>query len=177
MQGRLVDMSLTLTGKQRVTLELDADFRETFDELKEATVDVTIKKHRKRRSLDANAYFWVLCGRLSEVLHKPMEEIYRSCIRDIGGNFEVVCAQECAAEKLQEGWAHNGLGWVTDTTPSKIDGCINVLLYYGSSTYDTSQMKRLIDNIIQDCKAVGIETMTPNELARLEGYGQEHHAG
>jgi len=177
MRGRLVDLSLTFTGKQRVTLELDTDFRETFDELKEATVDVTIKKHRKRRSLDANAYFWVLCGRLAEALHKPMEEIYRACIRDVGGNFEVVCVQECAADKLREGWTHNGLGWVTDTTPSKIEGCVNVLLYYGSSTYDTSQMKRLIDNIIQDCKAVGIETMTPNELARLEGYGQEHHAG
>lgn len=47
-----------------------------------------------------------------------------------------------------------------------------MLLYYGSSTYDGAQMARLIDNIVQDCKAVGIETMTPDELARLEGYGE-----
>ena len=85
--------------------------------------------------------------------------------------------QEQAADKLRQGWEHNGLGWVTETMPSKLEGCVNVVLYYGSSTYDTAQMSRLIDNVIQDCKAVGIETMTPMELARLEGYEQQYYAG
>ena len=44
---------------------------------------------------------------------------------------------------------------------------MNVTLYYGSSTYDTKQMSRLIDNIVQDCQAVGIETLTPDKLALL----------
>jgi 2-iminoacetate synthase ThiH len=51
--------------------------------------------------------------------------------------------------------------------PSKIAGCTNVILYYGSSTYNQEQMTQLIDNIVQDYKAVGIETLTPVELARL----------
>ncbi len=177
MLGKLVDLGFTLDGRQRLTLELDSDFREDFDRLKGTAVDVTIKKHRKRRSLDANAYFWVLCDRLAEVTHQPKEDIYRHSIRNIGGNSETVCVQECAADKLRSGWEHNGLGWVTDTMPSKLPGCVNVLLYYGSSTYDTAQMSRLIDNIIQDCKAVGIETMTPAELARLGGYDAQHFAG
>ena len=46
---------------------------------------------------------------------------------------------------------------------------MNVILYYGSSTFDTRQMSRLIDNLIQDAKAVGIETMPPDKLAALLG--------
>ena len=51
---------------------------------------------------------------------------------------------------------------------------MNVVFSYGSSTYDTAQMSRLIDNIVQDCKAVGIETLTPSELAKLEGYEKNY---
>lgn len=177
MKARLSDLALTFTGKQRLTLELEGDFREEYDQLKDVPVDITIKKHRKRRSLDANAYFWVLCDRLAEATGEPKEQVYRHCIRGIGGNCETVCVKEQAADKLRQGWGHNGLGWVTETMPSKLEGCVNVVLYYGSSTYDTAQMSRLIDNVIQDCKAVGIETMTPMELARLEGYEQQYYAG
>ena len=72
-----------------------------------------------------------------------------------------------SVDKLRQGWEHNGLGWPTETMPSKLPGCTVVLLYYGSSTYDTAQMSRLISLIIEDCKAQGIETMTPAELSRL----------
>ena len=70
----------------------------------------------------------------------------------------------CVRNSWGSNWGHNGLGWIADTTESKLPGCTNVILYYGSSTYDKSQMARLIDNIVQDCKAVGIETATPAEI-------------
>lgn len=127
-----------------------------------------LKEQRKRRSLDANAYFWVLLDKLSAALRQPKTELYRCLIKDVGGVSETVCVQDKAADKLRAGWEHNGLGWVTDTMPSKIEGCTNVILYYGSSTYDTNQMSRLIDLVIEECKAQGIETMTPEELARLK---------
>ena len=168
MKGRITEMVLSLTGKQRVTLELTEDFREEYDRLKDEEVEVTIGKYHKRRSLDANAYFWVLCHRLAEATGQPKNEIYRAAIKEIGGSATVVCIQEQAAQMMREGWKHNGLGWVTDTLPSKLPGCVNMVLYYGSSTYNSAQMSRLIDNIIQDCKAVGIETLPPEELARLK---------
>lgn len=127
-----------------------------------------LKEYHKKRSLDANAYFWVLVDKLAEALNKPKSEIYREAVREIGGNNEPVCVPDKAVQKLCTGWAHNGMGWITNTMPSKIDGCTKVVLYYGSSTYDTAQMARLIDNIVQDCQAVGIETKTPQELALLK---------
>lgn len=149
------------------------DARRTLDGLKPGKVyDVEIKEHREKRSLDANAYFWVLVDRLAEKLRIPKTEIYRRYIREIGGNHEMVCVIDSAVEKLRNGWEHNGLGWQTDTMPSKLPGCVRVVLYYGSSTYDTAQMSRLIDLIVQDCQEQGIETLPPEKLAgMMEEWG------
>lgn len=78
-----------------------------------------------------------------------------------------LCLREKAAEAFCRSWERNGIGWMTDTGPSKIKGCVNVTVWYGSSVYDTEQMARLIDAIVQDCRDVGIETMTPRELDAL----------
>lgn len=130
--------------------------------------DFEIRKKRKKRSLDANAYFWSLVSQLAEATGEPKSTIYRRAIREIGGNSTTVCTKNSAVESLRRGWASNGLGWISETTPSKIKGCTNVILYYGSSSYDTKTMSRLIDFVVQDCKALGIETMTPAQLEDLE---------
>lgn len=130
--------------------------------------EVIVKPRRKKRSLDANAYCWVLLDKLAEKLSTPKTEVYRQYIREIGGNCETVCVLEKAADKLIDGWSRNGVGWLADKIPSKLDGCVNVTLYYGSSTYDTAQMARFIDLIVQDCKAQGIETLTPCELDAMK---------
>lgn len=129
---------------------------------------VEVKEHRKRRSLDANAYFWVLADKLSAANGLTKEEVYKNAIRDISGVSDTVCVLNESVEKVRQGWQKHGLGWQTEEYPSKLEGCTNVILYYGSSAYDSAQMSRLIDNIVQDCKAVGIETMTPAELESLK---------
>lgn len=148
------------------------DARKFVGEMKQKKYEVEIKEHRERRSLDANAYFWTLLDKLAEALREPKEELYRGYIKEIGGNSEVVCVLDQAVDKLRKGWERNGLGWQTDTMPSKISGCTNVVLYYGSSTYDGNQMSRLIDMVIQDCKGCGIETLSPERLAgMIEEWG------
>lgn len=130
-----------------------------------------IREERGRRSRDANAYFWVLAGKLAAHYGISPEEVYRQQIKGIGGVYDVVCVSQDAVERLTDRWARKGMGWMAETVPSKIEGCVNVILWYGSSTYDTRQMSQLIDRAVQDCKDVGIETMTPEGLSRLEGYG------
>lgn len=134
-------------------------------------VTAEIKVVKPRRSLDSNAYCWVLMNRIAEKTGIDAETVYRELIKGIGGNCDVICVPNKAVERLQNGWKRNGIGWVTDTMPSKLDGCTNVILYYGSSTYDQAQMGRLIDRVVQECQNLGIETMTPDELAQLkEGW-------
>jgi hypothetical protein len=172
MKARLHDLSLARDGAYLLTIATRENIGPLFDELHETDVDVTVKKHREKRSLDANAYFWVLVDRLAEKTRIPKTDIYRRYIREIGSNHEMVCVIDSAVKKLRNGWEHNGLGWQTDTMPSRIPGCTNVILYYGSSTYNTRQMSHLIDMAVQDCQEQNIETLSPEKLAgMMEEWG------
>lgn len=168
MKARLHDLSLARDGGYLLTIATRENVGALYDELHEVDVDVTVKKHREKRSLDANAYSWVLLDKLAEATGTTKSEIYRREVRDVGGNTETVCVRETSIQKLCDGWNKNGIGWQTEVMDSKIDGCKNVVLYYGSSTFDTRQMSRLIDNIVQDCKELGIETLTPQQLDALK---------
>lgn len=139
---------------------------EYVNDLDDSDYKITIKKMNKR-SLDANGYCWALLGKLSAKLKIPKTEIYQQLIREIGGNYKVVCVQDEAVETLINGWEHNGIGWICETMPSKIEGCTNVLLYEGSSEYDTKQMSRLIDLVIEECKTQGIETLPRDKIDLL----------
>lgn len=140
---------------------------------KDRLYDLEVKEHRKKRSLDANAYAWVLIGKLAEAMRISPAEVYIEAIQSIGGNYEVIPVRQDAAEKFRQVWSKQGLGWpCVDMGPSKLQGYRNLRAYYGSSTYDTKQMADLIDSLIQDCKALDIETLPPDKLAGLvEGWG------
>ena len=129
---------------------------------------LTIKEYRKKRSLDSNAYAWVLIGKLAEAMRLTPTEVYINAIQNIGGNYEVIPIREDAADKFAEVWKKNGLGWpCIDMGPSKIPGYRNLRAYYGSSTYDTRQMSLLIDSLVQDCKALDIETLSEEKLSAM----------
>lgn len=168
LTGKIKDMSLDFSSN-RMVISLLLNEKQAaitaFDELNSYDkLTIKITKHREKRSLDSNAYAWVLLDKLAEKLQLPKEEIYRTYIKEIGGNSDIICVQNKAVDKLRQGWSKNGIGWVTETMPSKIKDCTNVILYYGSSTYNTEQMSRLIEMIVHDCNVHGIETKTPDEL-------------
>lgn len=130
--------------------------------------DLEIKEHRKKRSLDANAYCWVLINKLADVMRIPPTEVYRQAILDIAGNSEVIPIKQEAVEQFKQAWSRNGLGWMTkELGKSKIPGYRNLMVYYGSSVYNTRQMSVLIDHLVQDCKALDIETLSPEKLSLL----------
>jgi hypothetical protein len=132
--------------------------------------ELTIKN--EKRSNDANAYYWALINKLAGETGIPPKDIYRTHIKDVGGNYAVVPIRDDALETWINNWNNKGLGWLCESIgESKLRGYTNVICFYGSSTYDTRQMSRLIDLCVQDCKAQGIETMTPAELSLLmEGW-------
>lgn len=135
---------------------------------KDRLYDLEVKEHRKKRSLDANAYAWVLINKLADVMRIPPTEVYRQAIQDISGNNEILPIKEDAVEQFKQAWSSHGIGWMCrDMGKSKLPGYRNLMVYYGSSVYNTKQMSDLIDALVQDCKALDIETMTPDKLALL----------
>lgn len=129
--------------------------------------DYEIRQVRQKRSLDANAYLWVLLDKLSAELGAPKEELYRMQIRQIGGVSDIVAVPDRAVEKFCKEWEGKGIGWMTETFPIKTEGCTGVRVFYGSSAYDTKQMSRLIDSVVTDCQTCGIETKNPEEIESL----------
>ena len=139
---------------------------------KQKLYDLEVKEHRKKRSLDANAYAWVLIHKLAEAMNLTPEEVYLQQIPNAGNNYTPMCVREQDVDRFKRSWASNGIGWpVKDLGPSNVRGCRNLMAYHGSSTYDTQQMSRLIDLLVQDCKQLDIETLSEEKLSLLkEGW-------
>lgn len=163
-------LHLRIPFPSRITVR---NFIDTFNTAKEgAKFCAELKEKREKRSLDQNAYMWVLIGQLAAKLSIPgapisPEDVYRELIRDVGGNYYVGCFKEKEAEAVKKDWESHGTGWVVDEIgESKIPGCINLRLFYGSSHYDTATMSRLIDVVIRECETQGIQTETKEEILK-----------
>lgn len=169
LQGTLADISIDFkTKKPKITLLINSNMKmlEELDKLN--LLDIEVKKHRNKRSLDANAYCWVLCEKLAIAMNITKEEVYKQEIMMVGKSVVVPIKIE-EAEYFRNTWQNKGLGYISESLGnSKIAGHENLRLYYGSSSYNTKDMSRLIDSIVEDCKLQGIETATPEELARLK---------
>lgn len=169
MKGRIVDFSLSFNRKQRLTIELDADFREEYDKLHAADVDITVKKWREKRSKDANAYLWALVGRIADALRESKEDIYLDMLKAYGQGGAVSVEQKYAEDFKRSYKYHEPLG------KSELNGKTfeHFRFWVGSSEYNTEEMSILIDGVVKEAKNLGIETMNPNELNSLmEAYNE-----
>ena len=132
---------------------------------------VTLKMFQKKRSLDANQKMWALINEMSTIIHLTPEEIYQGYIPDVGNNFRVYPVKPEEINQAAEEWCHGHLGrMVEDMGPCRIRdlrGYHNVRFYKGSSEYDVPTFQRLLDLVIQDCRNLGIETMSEREQSLL----------
>lgn len=126
-----------------------------------------IKAVRKKRSLDANAMAWALIHQIAAEVKLSPEEVYREAVRDIGGVSEVVCIKKEAAEKFQRLFVSGHIGRQVTELPSKLPGCVTLICTYGSSDYDVRQMSVLIDNLLQDARALGLSTPEDERINAL----------
>ena len=124
-----------------------------------------IEVKRKKRSKNANAYFWKLLQELCEEMNIDVIEEYRRRVKELGifKQWEIDTENMATFEKL---WTDRGISWFTEKVEEIGDKSI-INAYYGSSSYNSKQMSRLIDNLVQDCKEVGIQTLDEIELERL----------
>ena len=157
MIGKLKDMTFNGDGTQNITITVGADFRETFDKLKDGTVKVEIKKASNRRSNNQNAYAWELIDQIAAASHTKISEVYRNAIREIGGVSTMVGMKDEAIPVFRDSWEKGHLGRQVEIIPgSTKPGWSNVKIYFGSSEFDKEQFGRLLDILIQDAEALGI---------------------
>ena len=171
MTGEIKDISIDyLTNKPQIILTLnERESLLSLEKLKGDKLSVEIKKWRKKRSLDANSYCWVLCDRIAKELSKESivtkEQIYKDAISQVG-TFEPMIIEEKAYDNFKRIWEKQGLGFIVQEVTRK-DKCIKVHCYYGSSTYDTKEMSLLIEIIVDLAKSLDIETKPKEEIESL----------
>ncbi|MCI8411965.1 MAG: hypothetical protein HFJ40_06005 [Clostridia bacterium] len=170
--GIITDINIDYkTRKSKISLLLDTKEIEVVEQLKnENKLNVDLKKYRKKRSLDANAYCWVLCDKIAKELCKDgtvvtKEKIYQDSILQIG-TFEAMIIEEKAFDNFKRIWSKQGLGFLIQEVNRK-DKCVKVHCYYGSSTYDSKEMSLLIELLVDLAKSLNIETKSKAELDSL----------
>lgn len=163
MQAKIKDLTFGRNGEQILTIVTKQDLRNLVDELKDIDLDVTIKKHREKRSLDANAYAWKIITEIANVLRRSKEEIYFQMLKEYGQSEIVSVLSEINVKGYFKHYEAAGEGEVNgkEFTHYKV--------YKGSSEYDTREMSILIDGIVDEAKGLGIETLTPQELEKMTG--------
>lgn len=170
MIGKLKDLLRLQGGEWLVSFTTREDPGQMFDDLKAENVKIEIKKASKHRSLSANNYAWVLIDRIAEKTGLPVTDVYRNAIREIGGIAEYYGMREVAYETFCDMWTEDHLGRQVEIIPgSTKPGWINVKAWKGSSDFDSSQMARFIDSLIQDAEALGIPTVPDKERERMLG--------
>lgn len=176
-----------VTGKWNLQMELNENAQEAQDLIMREKLDIRLKQHREKRSLDANAYYWCLLTKLARIHGWSNAEAHNRMLRDYG-QYERVEGQLIAVplpdtdqterEVLSKMEYHLALS--PKITVMKGETKRVYLLLRGSSTYNTEEMARLISGLIEECRYSGIpdsEIMTPFEKQKLYeqyGIGEKH---
>ncbi len=171
--GTLLDVSMDFkTRKGKVALLIDTtdlDVLDVISDFKDKKLDIDIKKHIEKRSGKANRYFWELLSQVCDKKGIDELEDYRRRVKELG-IFRVSKIPSEDFETLKKSWENWGKAWFCEVGDTEMIGETEfkiVFLYYGSSSFNKKQMSRLIDNLVQDCKAIGIETKSPQEIESM----------
>lgn len=153
-----------LEGRELIlSLSAPAEARKLVYKFKPGNYELT--KSAVRRSLDANRYAWVLCDSIARAVGLTKEEVYRTAVRDVG-RYITLHVDQKDLPRFTKQWEGQGLGYQVELVGS-VPAYSIVNAYYGSHLYDTDEMCRLIDYLIEDARSLGIETMPEEELNSL----------
>ena len=183
LRAKLLSLAPDLLNKGEFIMSLAVkEVPSGVDKLPE-DLAVSLAKWSNRRSLDANAYHWVLVGKIAKVLGVSQNYVHNWLLRDHGqpeivnGHlvpFFIPDTEEDMAWAMEADMHHLRITShvVMDDEGHRLRECIVIR---GSHTYNTEEMAALIDGTIQEAKALGIETMTPADIERMMGDYAKHH--
>lgn len=165
--GQLQNVSMDWqTGQYHITFTVnEAGAINEVNNIKDCEkLSITAKKYRNRRSLDANAYMWVLLQKMADKLHRDKWGIYLEMLGRYGV-FTHIIVKPHVVEKVKNEWRT-----VKELGEVCVNGTTGIQLqcYFGSSTYDTKEMSVLIDGVVSEARELGIETLHEEELRRMK---------
>lgn len=170
MKARIRDLTFSRSGEQIITFALapGEDARATFDKLHDKDIRLDIKQYRERRSLNANNYAWELITKIADKMLLSKEDVYLRMLKEYGQSEMISVLSHIDISPY--------LKYYEEAGQSTLNGkeFTHYKVYKGSSEFDTREMSIFIDGIVQEAKNLGIETMTPNQIAEIERAWNEY---
>lgn len=153
------ELNITFSVNEKTTIIPEYEKLKGCEKLR-----IEAKKYRNRRSLDANAYLWIMLQKMAEALKSDKWSIYLQMLKRYG-QFTYIVVKPGAVESVKKQWRE-----CEEVGEVDVNGTIAVqmLCYYGSSTYDTKEMSVLIDGVVSECEELGIETKSPEEIRQMK---------
>lgn len=162
--GKITGITKDLwNGGYNVTISTESDL--TMVDIPDGDLNISIGKERHKRSLDANAYAWVLMQKIAEKVGTDKWSVYLECLKRYSRAFTHIIVKESAVPRMKELYRECvDLGEVT------VNGQTGhqLQVYFGSSTFDKKEMSVFIDGIIEECRQLGIPTATPREMEAMK---------
>ena len=164
--GRIVGANIDFrTNKPCLTLEVNErnDFEALVDEMRDKDkLSIEVKPFRQHRSLNANAYAWLIIGKIADVLRAGKDEIYFRLLKRYG--------QSELISVLSHVPIGNYIKYYEEAGESKLNGkdFTHYRVYKGSSEFDSREMSIFIDGVVSEAKELGIQTETPNQIAEMK---------
>lgn len=164
IKSNIVDINVNYkSGKAKVTFEGNFDLAACEElMLNNSDLRVTAVRWREKRSLDANAYCWLLITKIGDKLRKSKEQVYLDALKDYGQSEIVSIRSDIKVNGYFKYYEEIGTGYVNNTQFT------HYKIFKGTSEYNTEEMSIFIDGIVQDAEALGICTMTPQEIEKLK---------
>lgn len=159
MQGTLKDLSRDYSsGKPIISFLLSSNINSLEDIENASVLDIEAKKHRNKRSLDANAYCWKLITEIANILRISKEELYKKMLKEYGQSEIVSVLSDIDVAGYFKYYEEAGKATLNgkDFTHYKV--------YKGTSEYDTREMSIFIDGVVKEAKDLGINTDTPEQI-------------
>ena len=160
--ARFIDITRSMNNKIRLTFEVDQIPPNLSDIIKDVCLLLTVKRWKEKRSLDANRLLWSCIGKLAAELRADKWDIYLLMLRRYG-KFTYICVKPEVVEAVKKQWRE-----VEEIGEIDINGdrAIQLLCYFGSSTYNTKEFSVLLDGVISEMKEAGIPTPADEEIER-----------
>ena len=163
MKGVIVDYLFIRSGRGRLTLDLEEDFRQQYSRLAGSEVEVTIKKYSDPRTLRANAYLWALITQIGNRMRLGKDEVYLEMLKSYGQGGSLSVELNYAPQFERSYKYHEVLG------ESELNGKTfrHFRFWVGSHEYNRDEFRVLLDGVIQEARNLGIEVRTPEEINSL----------
>ena len=147
------------------TLKVQARLVALLPELQgKKTFDCIIQEHKEKRSKNANDYSWLLQNEIAKVLNRRIDDIHNEMVLQYGVIETYSIKKEAfeSAIRLFDYYEVLGESSVNDTI------FVHIKAGLGTHTYNTAEMSKFIDGVVQEAKDLDIETKTPQEIAELK---------